>query len=154
MHVPAWRARAVAEITIHTSPALTVEAARSWTRRSLRSPDASGPPSWTASSRRRSSGTTSPSPDPAADPEDGYLHVDPRHATLHDEDVHFAGTMRFEAELDIADAIDLDRSLAQKAAEQKALGSTESLDVRRSRPSATSPAPRQPSTSSSPPVVE
>ncbi len=72
-------------------------------------------------------------PDPAADPEDGYLHVDPRHATLHDEDVHFAGTMRFEAELDIADAMDLDRSLAQKAAEQKALGSTESLDVRRSK---------------------
>ena len=71
--------------------------------------------------------------DPAADPEDGYLHVDPRHATLHDEDVHFAGTMRFEAELDIADAMDLDRSLAQKAAEQKALGSTESLDVRRSK---------------------
>ena len=69
--------------------------------------------------------------DPAADPEDGYLHVDPRHATLHDEDVHLAGTMRFEAELDIADALDLDRSLAQHAAEQKALGSTESLDVRR-----------------------
>ena len=72
-------------------------------------------------------------PDPAADPEDGYLHVDPRHATLHDDDVHFAGTMRFEAELDIADALDLDRSLAQKAAEQKALGSTESLDVRRAK---------------------
>ena len=52
---------------------------------------------------------------------------------MHDEDVHFAGTMRFEAELDIADALDLDHSLAQKAAEQKALGSTESLDVRRAK---------------------
>jgi hypothetical protein len=41
--------------------------------------------------------------------------------------------MRFEAELDIADALDLDRALAQKAAEHKALGSTESLDVRRSK---------------------
>ncbi len=49
--------------------------------------------------------------DPAADPEDGYLSVDPRHATLHDDDVHFAGTMRFEAELDIADGLDLDRAL-------------------------------------------
>ena len=41
--------------------------------------------------------------------------------------------MRFEAELDIADGLDLDRALAQKAAEQKALGSTESLDVRRAK---------------------
>ena len=54
--------------------------------------------------------------DPAADPEDGYLHVDPRHATIHDDDVHFAGTMRLEAELDIADALDLDRALAHGAA--------------------------------------
>ena len=57
-------------------------------------------------------------PDPAADPEDGYLHVDPRHVTIHDDDVHFAGTVRVEAELDIADAIDLDRALAHGAATQ------------------------------------
>ena len=61
--------------------------------------------------------------DPAADPEDGYLPVDPRHATIHDDDVHFAGTMRFEAELDIADALDLDRALAHGAETLKALGS-------------------------------
>ena len=60
--------------------------------------------------------TTSPTVDPAADPEDGYLHVDPRHATIHDDDVHFAGTMRLEAELDIADALDVDRALAHGAA--------------------------------------
>ncbi len=41
--------------------------------------------------------------------------------------------MRFEAELDIADALDLNHALTQKAAEQKALGSTESLDVRRAK---------------------
>ena len=71
--------------------------------------------------------------DPAADPEDGYLHVDPRHATIHDDDVHFAGTMRLEAELDIADAIDVDRAVAHGAATQAALGSTESLAVRRAK---------------------
>ena len=70
--------------------------------------------------------------DPAADPEDGYLHVDPRHATIHDDDVHFAGTMRLEAELDIADALDLDRALAHGAESLKALGSEASLDARRS----------------------
>jgi len=41
--------------------------------------------------------------------------------------------MRVEAEVDIADALDLDRALAQGAAEQKALGSTESLDARRAK---------------------
>ena len=69
--------------------------------------------------------------DPAEDPEDGYLHVDPRHATIHDDDVHFAGTMRMEAELDIADALDLDRALAHGAATLKALGSDASLGARR-----------------------
>ena len=70
--------------------------------------------------------------DPTQDPEDGYLYVDPRHATIHDDDVHFAGTMRLEAELDIADALDLDRALAHGAASLKALGSDKSLDARRS----------------------
>ena len=50
---------------------------------------------------------------------------------MHDEDVHYAGTMRFEAELDLADALDLDRALAHGAATLKALGSVESLDHRR-----------------------
>ena len=61
--------------------------------------------------------------DPAADPEDGYLHVDPRHVTIHDEDVHFAGTVRLEAEIDLADGLDLHQALAHGAATQKALGS-------------------------------
>ncbi len=132
--VPAWRARAVAEVTIHTS-----SGADPWRPRAFVDAQVAavagriGPAQLdrlVAETIKRFELAVS---DPAADPEDGYLHVDPRHATLHDEDVHFAGTMRFEAELDIADAMDLDRSLAQKAAEQKALGSTESLDVRRSK---------------------
>ncbi len=61
--VPAWRARSVAEVTIHTTPvADPSRPPRSSTRRSLRSPDASAPPSSTASSPRPSSGTTSPPP--------------------------------------------------------------------------------------------
>ena len=71
--------------------------------------------------------------DPAADPEDGYLSVDPRHATLNTDDVHYAGTLHFEADLDLADGLDLDRALTHDAEVQKALGSTESLDVRRAK---------------------
>ena len=72
-------------------------------------------------------------PDRAADPEDGYLGVHPRHATVHGEDVHFAGTVRIEAEIDMADAFDLENAVAHGAAAQKALGSEASLDARRAR---------------------
>ena len=131
--VPAWRARAVAEITIHSTPSLTREATGFVDSQVAAVAGRIGSAQLdrlvAETIKRYDLGEV----DAAADPEDGYLHVGPRHATLHDEDVHFAGTMRFEAELDIADAVDLDRELAQKAAEQKALGSTESLDVRRSK---------------------
>ena len=73
------------------------------------------------------------SADPAADPEDGYLSVDPRHVTIDKDDVHYAGTLHVEADLDLADALDLDHALVHGAALQKALGSTESLDVRRAK---------------------
>ena len=45
--------------------------------------------------------------------------------------MHYAGTIRMEAELDIADALDLDRALAHRAATLKALGSTAPLGARR-----------------------
>ena len=47
--------------------------------------------------------------------------------------MHFAGTLRLEAELDLADALDVDRALVHGAATLKALGSTETLDVRRAK---------------------
>ena len=131
--VAPWRARLVAETTIHTSPALTVEAVR-WIDAQVA---AVAGRIGTAQLDRLVAETIKrydlAPMDPAADPEDGYLSVDPRHATLHDQDVHFAGTMRFEAELDIADALDLTQALSHGAELQKALGSTESLDVRRSK---------------------
>ncbi len=100
--------------------------------RSPRSPGGSGPRSWTGSSPRPSSATTSPTSTRPRIRRTATCYVDPRHATIHDDDVHFAGTMRLEAELDIADALDLDRALAHGAESLKALGSEASLDARRS----------------------
>ena len=132
-HVPAWRARSVAETTIHSTPSLTREAAAFVDAQVAAVAGRIGPAQLDRLVAETVKRYDLAAVDPAADPEDGYLSVDPRHATLHDDDVHFAGTMRFEAELDIADGLDLDRALAQKAAEQKALGSAESLDVRRAK---------------------
>ena len=130
--VPAWRARSVAEVTIHTTPALTREAAAFVDAQVAAVAGRVGPAQLDRLVAEAIKRYDLADVDPAADPEDGYLHVDPRHATIHDDDVHFAGTMRLEAELDIADALDLDRALAHGAASLKALGSDASLDARRS----------------------
>jgi len=58
---------------------------------------------------------------------------DKRHVTICDQLVSFTGTMHVEAELDIADALDLDAAVAAGAERRAALGSTESLDVRRAQ---------------------
>ncbi|WP_457192207.1 DUF222 domain-containing protein [Nocardioides sp. P5_E3] len=130
--VPAWRARSVAEVTIHTTPALTREAAAFVDAQVAAVAGRVGPAQLDRLVAEAIKRYDLAEVDPAADPEDGYLHVDPRHATVHSDDVHFAGTMRLEAELDIADALDLDRALAHGAASLKALGSDASLDARRS----------------------
>ncbi|WP_439939697.1 HNH endonuclease signature motif containing protein [Nocardia sp. N13] len=131
--VPAWRARSVAEVTIHATPALTKDAAR-WVDAQVAAVAGKiGPAQLDRLVAETIKRFDLAEHDPAADPEDGYLSVDPRHATLNDQDVHYSGTMHFEADLDIADALDLDHALVQGAALQKALGSTESLDVRRAK---------------------
>ncbi len=131
--VPAWRARIVAETTIHTAPALTIEAT-CWLDTQVA---AVAGRIGTAQLDRLVAETIKryelAAADPASDPEDGYLSVDPRHVTVNKDDVHFAGTLHVEADLDIADALDLDQSLVNGAAAQKALGSTASLDVRRAK---------------------
>jgi hypothetical protein len=58
---------------------------------------------------------------------------DKRHVTIHDQLVSFTGTMRVEAELDIADALDFEAAVAVGADERAAWGSTEPLDVRRAQ---------------------
>jgi hypothetical protein len=131
--VPAWQARSVAEVTIHTVPALTVEAARFVDAQVAAVAGRVAPAQLDRLVAEAIKRYDLAAADPASDPEDGHLHVDPRHVTINEEDVHFAGTMRVEAELDIADALDLGHAVAQGAAQQKALGSTESLDVRRAK---------------------
>jgi hypothetical protein len=131
--VPAWRARAVADTTIHTSPALTREAAGFVDSQVAAVAGRIG----TAQLDRLVAETIKrydlATADPTTDPEDGYLAVDPRHVTVNTDDVHYAGTLRIEAEVDIADALDLDRALAHHAAVQKALGSELPLDARRAK---------------------
>jgi hypothetical protein len=131
--VPAWRARAVADTTIHSSPALTREAAGFVDSQVAAVAGRIG----TAQLDRLVAETIKrydlAVADPAADPEDGYLAVDPRHVTVNTDDVHYAGTLHLEADLDIADALDLDRAVAHHAATQKALGSELSLDARRAK---------------------
>jgi hypothetical protein len=131
--VPAWRARAVADTTIHTSPALTREAAGFVDAQVAAVAGRIG----TAQLDRLVAETIKrydlAVADPTQDPEDGYLAVDPRHVTVNTDDVHYAGTLRIEAEVDIADALDLDRAVAHHAATQKALGSELPLDARRAK---------------------
>ncbi|MGF9755377.1 DUF222 domain-containing protein [Microvirga sp. 0TCS3.31] len=129
--VPAWRARMVAEATIHATPALTLEAAAFLDAQVAAVAGRIGQAQLDRLVAETVKRYDLAGFDPAADPEDGYLHVDPRHATIHDDDVHYAGTMRLEAELDIADALDLDRAIAHGAETLKALGSDKSLDARR-----------------------
>jgi hypothetical protein len=131
--VPAWRARAVADTTIHTTPALTAQAAGFVDAHVAAVAGRIGSAQLdrlVAETIKRYDLATA---DPAPDPEDGYLHVDPRHVTVDTDDVHYAGTLRIEAEVDIADALDLDRALAHHAATQAALGSLLPLDARRAK---------------------
>ena len=58
--------------------------------------------------------------------------ADGRHAHVHTHQVSFEGTVWVEAEVDLADALDLDTALWVGAARLADLGSPASLDVRRS----------------------
>ena len=58
--------------------------------------------------------------------------ADGRHAHVHTHQVSFEGTVWVEAQVDLADALDLDTALSVGAARLADLGSTASLDVRRS----------------------
>src|SRR4051794_11143963 len=58
--------------------------------------------------------------------------ADGRHVHVHTHQVSFEGTVWVEAEVDLADALDLDTALSAGAARLAGLGSAASLDVRRS----------------------
>ncbi len=55
-----------------------------------------------------------------------------RHFDLHVDQVSYDGTVHVDGELDLADALDLEDAIRAGARQHAALGSTESLDVRRS----------------------
>jgi hypothetical protein len=57
---------------------------------------------------------------------------DGRRFDIHTRDAGHTGTVEVTGTLDLADALDLDTAVSQAAAELKALGNTEPLDVRRS----------------------
>jgi hypothetical protein len=131
--VPAWRARAVADVTIHSSAALTREAAGFIDAQVAAVAGRLGQAQLdrlVAETIKRYDLAVA---DPTKDPEDGWQHVDPRHVTVNKDDVHYAGTLHLEADLDLADALDLDRAVAHHATTQKALGSELSLDARRAK---------------------
>src|SRR3954451_10924950 len=58
---------------------------------------------------------------------------DKRHVTVYEQLVSFTGTMTVAAELDIADALDLEAAVTAGAQQRAAMGSTEPLDVRRAQ---------------------
>ena len=128
--VAAWRARRVAEATIHACPSLTIESA-AWV-------DAQVAPFAERIGVAQLDRTVEEAivrQGPVVLPEDPERPDPPcpdsRHVTLVDEHIGWGGTMRVEAELDLADALDLDHALKTGAAELAALGSQESLDGRR-----------------------
>lgn len=57
---------------------------------------------------------------------------DGRHVSIFKDQVTFEGTVHLDAEIDLADAIDLDEALSSTAAQLKALGSDDGLNARRS----------------------
>jgi hypothetical protein len=57
--------------------------------------------------------------------------ADGRHVTFYHQQVSFTGTTHLEAELDLADALDLDAALTRGAESLAAAGCEQSLDVRR-----------------------
>ena len=70
--------------------------------------------------------------DPEQAEADRAAAADRRHLDVDLQQVSTAGTVLVEAELDLADAIDFNTAISHDAHAQLLLGSTESLDVRRS----------------------
>lgn len=57
--------------------------------------------------------------------------ADQRHVTIDHQQVSFAGTSQIHGELDLADALHLDKALQDGAAQLAELGNTDTLDARR-----------------------
>ena len=126
--VPAWRARRVAEATIHAD--LTPTGARfvdqMVTPYAHRVGVAQLDRIITEALARYGSHATSPADDPDAPHDPRFVQIDPPLTP-------YGGTALLRGELDPADAHDLETAIAGRAEALKDLGSTASLDVRRSQ---------------------
>ena len=122
--LPPWRARRVAEETLNAG--LSLEAA-GWVDQMI-APFAhkTGP---TQTQRLVQEAIARFMPAHAAEIRERA--ADQRHVSVDTEQISFAGTARIDAEVDLVDALDFDDAVADRAAQLKELGSTESLDVRR-----------------------
>ena len=63
--------------------------------------------------------------------EDAEQAAERRHVTFHHQQLSLEGTTFMEAELDLADALDLDAAITHRAEQLRLAGSAEPLDVRR-----------------------
>ncbi len=120
--LPVWRARRVAQATL----GLTLEAAGFVDAQVAPFAHKIGPAQL---DRLLTEAIARFMPDHAE--ENAQRAADGRHVTFHHQQVSFTGTTYLEAELDLADALDLDAALARGAETLAVAGSTESLDVRR-----------------------
>jgi hypothetical protein len=123
---PAWRARRIAETTIHAD--LAPEAAAYVDRQVAPFVHRMG----TAGvDRLVDEAVARFHPDRAA--KAARDAQDARHVTFDHDQVSFQGTMRIEAELDLADALDFRDAVARGAKAREQLGSEESVDARRAK---------------------
>jgi hypothetical protein len=122
--LPAWRARRLAEDTMTLSP----EAA-AWVDSQL----AAYLHKTSLAAQQRLVAEAIARFDPQRAQQDADRAEDHRHVSISHDQISFWGTSRLEGELDLADALDLEAALESGAAQMADLGSTESLDVRRSK---------------------
>ena len=119
-----WLARRIAEKTLLLSMDAAGFVDGTWRRPRT----GSDPARWTGWSTRRSAATC-----PTKQRRRRLEHADGRYFTVESRQVHsFDGTLAVHGELDLADAMELETAIQAVAAQLKELGSTESLDVRRS----------------------
>lgn len=123
---PAWKARRIAETTIHAdlAPEATAYVDRHITPFAHRMGTA-------AVDRLVDEAIARFHPDRAAAA--ARDAQDARHVTIEDDQVSFHGTMRIEAELDLADGLDFRDAVARGAKAREQLGSDESVHARRAK---------------------
>ena len=120
--VPVWRARRIAEQTMSLSP----EAAAYVDAQVAGFAHRIGP---AALDRLVTTAIAQFMPERAE--ADARAAAEGRHVTFFHDQLSFDGTTRMEAELDLADALDLDAAIRQEAEALAAAGCSESLDARR-----------------------